>query len=183
MNLEVCNMGQPIVTLIVFNRPHSEWIFGNNIGRLRFASKQTVNYWIHFRLKTFIIGFYRTHWHARCTLIISHIHLARKQVHLARKQNHCYDRSLLIVDSNRCTNSIMFSFRLGGSYIVYAICQSESAVAWENMSPHATCLLCWQLVMICDYFKVQRILSSKTIRDGMLLNRYNSPRYLTIQQS
>ena len=37
--------------------------------------------------------------------------------------------------------------------------------------------------MICDYFKVQRILSSKTIRDGMLLNRYKSPRYLTIQQS
>ena len=42
MNLEVCNMGQPIVTLIVFNRPHSEWIFGKNIGRLRFASKQTL---------------------------------------------------------------------------------------------------------------------------------------------
>ena len=44
VNLEVCNMGQPIVTLIVFNRSHSEWIFGNNIGRLRFSSKQTVNY-------------------------------------------------------------------------------------------------------------------------------------------
>ena len=35
VNLEVFNMGQPQVTLIVFNRPHSDWIFGNYIGRLR----------------------------------------------------------------------------------------------------------------------------------------------------
>ena len=36
-------MGQPIVTLIGFNRPHSEWIFGNHIGRLdSLVSKQLI---------------------------------------------------------------------------------------------------------------------------------------------
>ena len=44
LKLHVSNTGQPQVTLIVFSRPHSEWIFGNNIGRLRYASKQTLNY-------------------------------------------------------------------------------------------------------------------------------------------
>ena len=50
-------MGQPQVTLIAFNRPHSEWIFGNNIGRLRFASSKQLIIEITLGLKLSLLDF------------------------------------------------------------------------------------------------------------------------------